>query len=129
MQGFNWFSFRDWQSVGPGNIGRFNIQNANPKYPGFGISATLRNPKPWWPKTQPTSFNLPTHVAHCMSTLLFYTGCPNSSHTAIGKIAATQSLHNSTVKDFLIIVHPLLLAEAQRLKLRLSYPTRIICVL
>ena len=112
MQAVNCFSFRDWQSVAAGNIGRFTLQNATANVQVWDVSSV----------TQPLAMTVQMvgndlqFTNHCdvLHEYLAFSPAAFSSPLAIGKIA-NQNLHNSTVKDLLIITYPSLLVEAQRL--------------
>ncbi len=112
MQGIHWLSFRDWQSVATGNIGRFTIQNAATSTQVWDISTTNQ---PVAMQAQITGndlqFNNQCDVLH---EYIAFSPTALLTPIAVGKIA-NQNLHNSTVKDLLIIAYPSLLAEAQRL--------------
>ena len=111
MQGYNQITFRDWQTVSPGNIGLFTIQNASAAQVWDITNKTL-------PLKMLTNIN--------GNDLQFSSNC-NSLHEYIAfnsnnfllpffiEKTANQNLHNSLVRDLLIVVHPTFLNQAQRL--------------
>lgn len=112
MNGTDQVLFRDWNSVGPGNIGDFKIQNA--------VSSTEV-----WDVTNPLS---PSKILTNLSgnDLKFVNDCSalkeyisfNASNfltpVAIGKIN-NQDLHNYSYADMIIVTHSNFLSEANRL--------------
>ncbi len=104
--------FRDWNSVGPGNIAEYHLQNAG----GYQV----------WDVSNPTRPLLVTTTAN--GNDLIFTNEASSLHEyiacstvfpepdVIGKIN-NQNLHNSQPADLLIIAYAPLLQQAQRLSL------------
>lgn len=112
MNGIDQLLFRDWNSVGPGNIGEFKLQNA---------TATTEV----WDITNPSAaVKIPTSLNG--NELKFTNSCSQLKEyvafnpanflvpVAIGKIN-NQNLHDYSYADMLVIVHPAFLSEAQRL--------------
>lgn len=112
MNGVNQMLFRDWNSVGPGNIAAFTIANT---------AATTEV----WDITNPLS---PAKMTTILtgSDLKFVNDCSslkeyvafNSNNflipSAAGKVA-NQDLHNYSYVDMLIVTHKNFLSEAERL--------------
>ena len=103
--------FRDWNSVG-NNIGEFIISNANNTTQVWDIT----NPPSPLQMTGNFSANEFRFVHDC-SRLREYVAF-NPANTLVpvsaGRIA-NQNLHNSQTADFLIVTHPALLIQAERL--------------
>lgn len=112
MNGINQLLFRDWESVAVGNAAEFRLQSATASTVVWDITDPLK------PVNVPGSLsggefrfvnrNEQLHEYAAFNSQEFFVP------TAVGKIS-NQDLHNSSPKDFLIISHPSLLTEAQRL--------------
>lgn len=113
MAGVNQLSFRDWNSVGGGNVGNFIVRN--------GVSAGARI----WDVSNPLApVNMP--VTADGTDLRFVNDCSVLREyiafsvnellvpTAVGRVA-NQNLHSPVLTDYIIVVHPSLLGQAQRL--------------
>ena len=112
MNGVNQLFFRDWNSVGAGNTGRFIISNANSSTQVWDIS----NPLVPIRMEGNLSGSEWQFVNNCNS-LHEYVAFANNVYrkpVAIGKIN-NQDLHIPQLTDLLIVSHPILLAQAQRL--------------
>lgn len=106
--------FRDWQSVSPGtnNKARFDIQGADPSVQVWDVSQPL------------TPLRMTANLT--AGTLQFINDCSRLHEyiafrpgnalrpAAIGAVA-NQDLHQPASADMLIITHPSLLSQAQRL--------------
>jgi hypothetical protein len=104
--------FRDWQSVAAGAIASYPINNN-------GVSTSV------WEITDPlqpvkmvtTNGSLQTVFSNDASRLREYVGFTVTNALipfTVGKIN-NQNLHNSSTADLIIVTHPALLSEAQRL--------------
>ncbi len=106
--------FRDWQSVGLGNVPEFTISNATINTEIWDVTNALQPEKiasnyaTNQTKFRNTATTLKEYIAFNSNNLLI--------PTAIGKVD-NQNLHNTSVTDFLIITNPTLLSEAKRLAL------------
>lgn len=104
--------FRDWQSVSPGAVAGFTIANAGAATSVWEVTDPL----------QPVKMNASGNNAQTMfendaSRLREYVAFSNTNAMtpfAMGKIA-NQDLHHGSAADLIIITHPSLLSEAQRL--------------
>ncbi|HEY6061975.1 MAG TPA: type IX secretion system sortase PorU [Chitinophagaceae bacterium] len=109
----NQLLFRDWQSVG-NNIAEFVVTNAVATTQVWDVTDPL-NPA----RMQGNFANNEFRFVNSCSRLREYLAFNASGFlapVAIGKIA-NQDLHNASPVDLLIISHPTLLPEAQRLAL------------
>jgi hypothetical protein len=112
MNGVNQLAFRDWNSRGVGNIGRFILGDAGPQVQVWDITQPLQPVKM---NTTLTGSEL-QFVNDC-SHLHEYIAFNNSNFlqpVAISRVN-NQDLHKPSIVDYVIITHPSLLAEAQRL--------------
>ena len=104
--------FRDWQSVANNNIASFTINNATANTEVWEITNPLQ------PEKMSVSFNNnQTGFKNDAARLREYAAFNNTNFltpAAIGKVD-NQDLHQSTKADMIIITHPSLLSEAQRL--------------
>lgn len=112
LAGIGQLQFRDWNSVGAGNTGRFVIKDATAATQVWDVTNPLQPVRMQGSITGTDySFN-----AACNS-LREYIAFNNSgflSPTAVGRVS-NQDLHNSTVADYLIVTHASLQAQAKRL--------------
>ena len=112
MTGNNQLMFRDWNSVGPGKVGSFIIKNAPADIQVWDVTNSLEpvrmqgvmNGSEW------------RFVNEC-SRLHEYIAFSNTGYLTPVKVGAVpnQNLHGSTMPNYLIITHPNLLGQAQRL--------------
>ncbi len=112
MNGVNQLSFRDWNSVQPGNTGRFRLKGGNAQTRVWDVSNTLN---PVAVQTTATADGL-QFTGDC-STLREYIAFNNAAflvpQTAIR--VENQNLHGSQQTDYIIITSPALHAQANRL--------------
>jgi hypothetical protein len=112
MGGVNQLLFRDWNSTGPGNSGQFIIKEAS--------AATQV-----WDVTRPQDA-VRMQALLSGSDLRFVNDCAylheyiafNNTGFLLPKAEGrvpNQDLHNSVLTDFLIVTHPVLQGQAQRL--------------
>lgn len=104
--------FRDWSTIGTSGVG-FKIANANNSVQVLDVSQPLTPVK-----MNTTLSGSELSFVNDGSTLHEYIAVGNSFLVpqAIGKVS-NQDLHATTDKDYLIVTHPTLQAEAQRLAL------------
>jgi hypothetical protein len=104
--------FRDWQSVAPGAVANYTIANNGT------IGGMWDITDPFRPVKMNTATNASqtgfTNDASRLREYVAFTVSNAPAPFAIGKIA-NQNLHNSSTADLIIITHPSLLPEAQRL--------------
>ena len=111
LNGFNQLLFRDWQSTG-NNRGEFVVSAANTTSQVWEVTDPM-NPL----RLQGTVTNGEFHFVNDCSRLREYVAFNTSGFLlpdALGKIA-NQDLHQAFPVDFLIVAHPTLMGEAQRL--------------
>ncbi len=112
MQANQALFFRDWQSVATGAIANFSINNAGNNVSVWEISNPIQPLKlATTTNGLQTSFNNDASILREYAAFTF-----NQLQTPLplGKVA-NQNLHNSAATDLLIITHPTLIGEAQRL--------------
>jgi len=112
MTGNNQLLFRDWNSVGPGKVGTFIVKNAAAGTQVWDVTNTLEpiqmqgamNGSEW------------RFVNEC-SRLHEYIAFSNTGFLTPAAVGAVpnQNLHGSALPQYIIITHPTLLAQAQRL--------------
>lgn len=112
LNGVDQVLFRDWNSIGAGNIAEFKIQNAGSTTEVWDITSPMNAVKMQGSlsgaeyKFTNSSSSLKEYVAFNAANFL--------TPSAIGKVD-NQDLHNSSYADMLIITHNSLVGEAQRL--------------
>jgi hypothetical protein len=112
MTGNNQLMFRDWNSVGPGKVGSFIIKNAPADIQVWDVTNSqepvrmqgVMNGSEW------------RFVNEC-SRLHEYIAFSNTGFLTPVKVGAVanQNLHGSAIPQYIIITHPDLLGQAQRL--------------
>lgn len=112
MSGSNQLLFRDWNSVGPGNVGGFLIKNATANTQVWDIT-NPREPVRMQGNLNGTDVRF---VNEC-SRLHEYIAFNNTGFlTPVAEGAVpNQNLHGGAPTSFIIVTHPTLLAQAQRL--------------
>ncbi|WP_158085347.1 type IX secretion system sortase PorU [Niastella vici] len=112
MTGNNQLLFRDWNSVGPGKVGTFVLKNVAAGTQVWDVTNTLE------PIQMQGSMNGSEwrFVNEC-SRLHEYVAFNNSGFLTPAKVGSVpnQNLHGSALPQYIIITHPDLLAQAQRL--------------
>ncbi len=112
MSGVNQLLFRDWNSVGAGNVGNFIVRNGTAATRVWDISNPLM---PVGMQVIPDGADLRfindcgqlrEYIAFSTTGLLVPTG--------LGRVV-NQDLHGPAVTDLIVITHSSLLAQAQRL--------------
>lgn len=112
MNGIDQLLFRDWETVGGGNITEFRLQSASANTIVWEVTDPL-NPVNISGALTGSEFRF----VNSTERLREYVAFNNQNFLlpqSLGKIN-NQDLHNSSVKDYLIVTHPSLLSEAQRL--------------
>ncbi len=112
MNGIDQLMFRDWETVGSGNSTEFRLQSASASITVWEVTDPL-NPV----NISGTLTGSEFRFANTSERLREYVAFNNQNFLvpqSLGKIN-NQDLHNSSVKDYLIVTHPSLLSEAQRL--------------
>jgi hypothetical protein len=112
MNGLSQLSFRDFNSVANGNRGEFILQNATALVQVWDITDAV-SPISIKGSLQGNEIRF---VNDC-SSLHEYVAFNNAGYLSPRPVAKVenQNLHNSSFADFLIITHPDLLQQAQRL--------------
>jgi Peptidase family C25 len=117
MNGLSQLLFRDWNSVGNGNVGAFSIQAAGPSTKVWDITDPS-TPVNMAGALSGTTFSfandcsiLHEYVAFSTATI---SGAPFLTPVALGPVA-DQNLHQASRPDLLIITDPTLVSQAQRL--------------
>jgi hypothetical protein len=107
-----YLNFADWNSVGPGNIVNYQIQNANANTFVWEVTNPLLPVK----MNTTLSGSLLSFNAEA-SSLRRFIALDGSAFSIPGFIerTANQNLHSYSPKDYIIITHPLLKPEADRL--------------
>jgi hypothetical protein len=112
LSGVDQLLFRDWPSVGPGNIASFVVSNATAATQVWDITDPLT------PVQMPgTLSGSDFRFVNTASRLREYVAFNNTNFLqpiAIGRIN-NQDLHNTAATDYLIITYPVFLQQAQRL--------------
>jgi hypothetical protein len=112
MNGSNQLLFRDWNSVAPGNVGNFILSNATAGTQVWDVTNPLE-PVRMQGNRSGTDFRF---INEC-SRLHEYIAFNNAvflTPVAVG-VVPNQNLHNSFLTNYIIVTHPTLLAQAQRL--------------
>lgn len=112
MNGVDQLLFRDWNSVGPGRVGAFTIKNTTAATQVWDITDPLQ------PVRMQGSMNGSElrFVNEC-SRLHEYMVFNNTGFLTPGKVGAVpnQNLHGGAIPQYIIITHPSILGQAQRL--------------
>ncbi len=112
MAGTGQLLFRDWQSVGSGNIAEFIINDAPAGTEVWDVTDLL-NPQQMNGSQTGSQYRF-TNDATRLREYVAFTNTGLLSPVALGRIN-NQNLHNSTPADYIIIAHPPFLPQAQRL--------------
>jgi hypothetical protein len=112
MTGNNQLMFRDWNSVAPGNVGSFIIKNAPADIQVWDITNSLEPIR-----MQGFMTGSEWRFVNECSRLHEYIAFSNTGYLTPAKVEAVpnQNLHGSATPQYIIITHPILLAQAQRL--------------
>lgn len=112
MNGVNQLPFRDWNSVGPGSVGTFAVSNSNAATQVWDITDPLNPVR--MPGTLTGSEYRFTNQCHRLREYIAFGNEGWLVPQPIGRVI-NQNLHQTTPADYLLIVHPPFLAQAQRL--------------
>ena len=112
MAGVDQLHFSDWESVGPGNMAEFRLQGAVSSTLVWDITDPLR-PQNVTGTFNGTEFRF-TNTADRLREYIAFQQQNFLQPTAAGKIA-NQDLHGTSFLNYLIVTHPSLINEAQRL--------------
>lgn len=112
MSGTNQLSFRDWNSVGAGNVAGYSISNANAGVQVWDVTNPLE-PIRMAGVVSGSNFNF-TNNSTVLREYISFATTGFLQPIAIGKVV-NQDLHKVMLADLIIITHPSLLAQAQRL--------------
>lgn len=112
MTGIEQLFFRDWQSVGNNQVAKFTVQNTIAATQVWDVTNAAR------PVKMSTNFaagNIEfTNNCAALHEYAAFSGNSFLQPTLVGKVD-NQNLHNSIIADLLIVTHPSLLSQAQRL--------------
>jgi Peptidase family C25 len=112
MNGTDQLQFRDWTSVGAGNIAEYRLQSANGGTLVWDVTDPSR-PLNMQGTLAGSEFRF-NQTAERLREFVAFNNQNFLRPDAIGKID-NQNLHNSTTAQYLIVTHASLLSEAQRL--------------
>ncbi len=104
--------FRDWESVGAGNIAEFRLQGASSNTVVWDITDPLK-PVSMQGSLNGTELSFLNTAERLREYVAF--GTQNFLKPEIVGRITNQDLHGLPLKDYLIVTHPSLLSEAQRL--------------
>ncbi len=104
--------FRDWETVGPGNVAEFRLQGASNNTVVWDITDPLR-PQNMTGVLSGNEFRF-VNTAERLREYVAFNQQNFLQPAAVGKIA-NQDLHGASPADYIIVAHPSLLEEAQRL--------------
>ncbi|MEO6000219.1 MAG: type IX secretion system sortase PorU [Chitinophagaceae bacterium] len=112
LAGTDQLLFRDWNSVGNGNTGEFNVQTASTGTLVWDIT----DPLSVYQMKTATEGNVLKFVNDCSSLheYITFNSAGFLTPVAAGKVD-NQDLHGSPAADFLIITYPAIMQEARRL--------------
>jgi hypothetical protein len=112
MTGNNQLQFRDWNSVGPGKVSTFIIKNAPANLQVWDVTNGLEPVR-----MQGTITGSEWRFVNESSRLHEYIAFSTTGYLTPVKMGAVpnQNLHASAMPQFIIITHPDLLGQAQRL--------------
>lgn len=112
LNGVDQLLFRDWLSVGPGNIASFVVSNATTATQVWDITDPL-TPVQMPGTLSGSDFRFVNTASRLKEYVAFNTG-NLLQPIAIGRIN-NQDLHNTVATDYMIITYPVFLQQAQRL--------------
>ena len=105
-------NFADWNTVGTGNVAQYTLQNANTQLKIWDITDPLQ-PTAITGTLNGSSYSFKQEASQ-LHRFLAFDGSVVQTPIAIGTIA-NQDLHNYKPVDYIIITHPSLKSEAERL--------------
>ena len=107
-----YLNFADWNAVAPGNIASYTIQNVTSNVQVWDVT------NPLVPERMNVTFSGNNATfnqdAAALHRFVATDGTVAGTPVFVGSVA-NQNLHNSTAKDYIIITHPSLKTEAERL--------------
>lgn len=112
MNGTDQLLFRDWETVGAGNVSEFRLQSASSSVTVWDVTNPLR-PVNMQGQLNGSEFRF-GNTAERLREYIAFTNQNFLRPEAAGKVT-NQDLHNSSPKNYLIVTHSSLLSEAQRL--------------
>jgi Peptidase family C25 len=112
MNGVDQLLFRDWETVGPGNVSEFRLQSAGPNTLVWDITDPLR-PANMQGSLSGNEFRF-NNTAGRLKEYVAFNNQNFLRPEAAGPVA-NQDLHNSSPVQYIIVSHPSLITEAQRL--------------
>ena len=112
INGVDQLLFRDWSTVAAGNVTEFRLQNASATTTVWDVTNPLR-PINMQGNLSGNEFRF-NQTTERLREFAAFNNQNFLRPDAIGKVD-NQNLHNSTTAQYLIITHPSLLSEAQRL--------------
>ncbi|MBP6687119.1 MAG: hypothetical protein KA160_04605, partial [Lacibacter sp.] len=112
MSGIDQLLFRDWETVGAGNIAEFRLQNAASSTMVWDVTDPLR-PQNITGALNGNELRL-VNTAERLREYVAFNQTNFLQPAAVGKIS-NQDLHGATAPNYIIVTHPTLLSEAQRL--------------
>ncbi len=112
LNGIDQLPFRDWRTVGTGNVAEFIISNATASTQVWDITDPL-NPAGMQGNFSGNEFRF-VNTASRLREYIAFNPTNFLLPTAVGKIA-NQNLHNTSPTDYLVVSYPAWLQQAQRL--------------
>jgi Peptidase family C25/FlgD Ig-like domain len=112
MTGIDQLLFRDWETVGAGNVAEFRLQSAVSGTVVWDVTDPLR-PQNMTGILSGNEFRF-VNTAERLREYIAFNQTNFLQPTAIGKIS-NQDLHGVANPNYIIVAHPSLLSEAQRL--------------
>jgi hypothetical protein len=112
INGVDQLQFRDWETVGTGNITEFRLQAASSATTVWDITNPLQ-PVNMPGQLAASEFRF-TSSSERLKEYIAFTNQNFLQPEGAGRVA-NQDLHNSTTKNYIIVSHPSLFSEAQRL--------------
>jgi hypothetical protein len=108
----NQMPFRDYRCIGPANISQFNLQSPVPNMHVWNVTDMFNITE------QQTTFASGTYsfalATDTLKQFIAFTGAGYNTPSYSAKVA-NQNLHAQTPVDYIIVSHPMFLAEAQKL--------------
>lgn len=112
LAGLDQLAFRDWETVGPGNVTEFRIQNATAATQVWDVTVPLR-PLVLGSTFTGTELRV-TQATGQLRELVAFNPQNLPRPQPVG-VVANQNLHGLLGRDYVVVTHPSLLQEAQRL--------------
>lgn len=112
LAGLEQLAFRDWETVGPGNVTEFRIQNATAATQVWDVTVPLR-PLVLGGALTGTELRVAQATGQLRELVAF--NPQNLPRPQPVGIVANQNLHGLLSRDYVVVTHPRFLQEAQRL--------------